>query len=64
MQLVVHHANPFAEPWFKSGSFQNSHQEPMVNPIKGLRLIQIDQCVALVLSSNLSRISLTKYKLS
>ena len=43
LRVVVHHANPFAELWFESGSFQNSCQEPIVNPIKGLGLIQIDQ---------------------
>ena len=27
----------------KSGGFQNSHLEPMVDPIEGLELIQMDQ---------------------
>ena len=36
------HANPFTELRFESGGLQNSHQEPMVNPIKGFGLIQIE----------------------
>ena len=43
LRVVVHHANQFAELRLKSGGFQNSHQEPMIDPIKDLVLIQIDQ---------------------
>ena len=43
LQVVVHHTNPFAELRLESGGLQNSCQEPMVNPIKDLGLIQIDQ---------------------
>ena len=38
LQVVVHHAN-----LFESNGLQNSYQKPMVNPIEGLGLIQIDQ---------------------
>ena len=37
--VVIHHANPSAELRLESGSLQNSHQKPMVNPVKGLGLI-------------------------
>ena len=42
LRVIVHHANPFVELWFKSSGFQNICQKPMVNTIKGLELIQID----------------------
>ena len=43
LRVVVHHANPFAKLLLESGGFQKCHQEPMVNAIEGLELIQIDQ---------------------
>ena len=43
LQVQVHHANLFTELQLESGGLQNSRQEPMVNPIEGLGLIQIDQ---------------------
>ena len=39
LRVVIHHANPFAEFQFESGSLQNRHQKPMVNPIEGFGLI-------------------------
>ena len=42
--VVIYHSNQFVELRFESGGFQNSHQEPMVNPIGDFGLINLDQC--------------------
>ena len=39
LRVVVYHTNPNPELWLESGGLQNSRQEPMVNPIKGLGVI-------------------------
>ena len=44
LPVMVHYTDPFAVLWVESGSLQNSRQKPTVQDIKGLGLIQIDQC--------------------